>query len=554
MKKIYMILAGLCIAAGLQAQNLDPTVEVSRAYEGKLIEVRKPAIEMSVPDTLYKFDLGFDYSVFENPYRGSYEFNPYMMDMRPESNLQKPSQFYMRAGAGYTLHPVFDLLWSPDFKGAFSMDVYGMHKSYIGAYRPVMGATGYKGYDLLSNVGVDLGYDWDRTSLDFGASYYGVAVKDFSGDRAYNAVDAYCSIGSKKPWAEGFLYNVGVAYRYSDDVSALPLKGHELGLDVTFGPSFGDGNKVFFDLGMDMNAYSGTLQTSLARFYLVPHYVYDKGILHLDLGFRLSAAKISANDVRNQVIYPAVKMSVAVIPDAMRLYMNVGGGEKLNTYSSLVARNHHVGLGYLAPDKTLADYSGDETSDVNYSGLMQPSMERVSAELGLEGRISSFFSYNLKGGYANNADALMDGVVAVSDGVYRPCVGYSSYQSAFASLDWDLNFRSIRFDGGVKYTHCWGYEQNMFAPSVLTGDVEVLYNWRRRIYAGADCVFASARGNSEGLKVPGYADLGVYGEYAMNDKISFWLRGGNLLNMEVQKTFFYAEKGINFTAGICLNF
>ena len=90
-----MILAGLCIAAGLQAQNLDPTVEVSRAYEGKLIEVRKPAIEMSVPDTLYKFDLGFDYSVFENPYRGSYEFNPYMMDMRPESNLQKPSQFYM---------------------------------------------------------------------------------------------------------------------------------------------------------------------------------------------------------------------------------------------------------------------------------------------------------------------------------------------------------------------------------------------------------------------------------------------------------------------------
>ena len=46
MKKITIILAGLCLAAGLQAQNLDPTVEVSRAYEGKLIEVRKPVIEM----------------------------------------------------------------------------------------------------------------------------------------------------------------------------------------------------------------------------------------------------------------------------------------------------------------------------------------------------------------------------------------------------------------------------------------------------------------------------------------------------------------------------
>ena len=251
MKKITIILAGLCLAAGLQAQNLDPTVEVSRAYEGKLMEVRKPVIEMCVPDTLYKFDLGFDYSVFENPYRGSYEFSPYMMDMRPESNLQKPSQFYMRAGAGYTLHPVFDLLWSPDFKGAFSMDVYGMHKSYIGAYRPVMGVDGYDGYDLLSKAGVDLGYDWNKTALDFGASYYGVAVKDFAQQRAYNAVDAYCSIGSKKPWTEGFLYNVGVGYRFSDDASALPLRGHELKLDATFGPSFGDGNRVFFDLGTD---------------------------------------------------------------------------------------------------------------------------------------------------------------------------------------------------------------------------------------------------------------------------------------------------------------
>ena len=540
MKKIYMILAGMCLAAGLQAQNLDPTVEVTRAYEGKLIEVRKPAIEMSVPDTLYRFDLDFDYSVFENPYRGSYEFNPYMMDMRPESNLQTPSQFYMKAGAGYTLHPVFDLLWSPNIDGAFSVDVYGMHRSYVGAYRPMMGQGAYDGYDLLSKAGADFGYDWTRTSLDFGASYYGVAVNDFARKRAYNAVDAYCSIGSKKPWTEGFLYNVALAYRFADDASALPLRGHDMKLDATFGPSLGEGNRVFFDLGVDMNSYSGTLAASLARFYLVPHYVYDRGILHLDLGFRLSAAKVSTMEVKNQVIYPDMHMSLAVIPDAMRLYVNVGGGEKLNTYSSLIGRNHHVDLAYVP--------------GAEYSALMQPSMERVSAELGLEGRISGFFSYNLKGGYNLNANALFDGVAAVSEGVYRPFVGYSDCQSAYAALDWDLNFRSVRFDGVVKYTHYWGFDPAMFAPAALTGDVEVLYNWRRRVYAGVDCVFATARTNSEGLKVPGYADLGVYGEYVLNNKISFWLRGGNLLNMEVQKTFFYAEKGINFTAGICLNF
>ena len=123
MKKLIISMAAVFAVAALNAQNLDPTVEVSRVYEGKLIEVHKPAIEMAVPDTLYRFDLDFGYSVFDKTYKGSYEFNPYMLDMRPESNLQSPSQFYLKAGAGYTLHPTFDLLWSPEFNKPLSVNV-----------------------------------------------------------------------------------------------------------------------------------------------------------------------------------------------------------------------------------------------------------------------------------------------------------------------------------------------------------------------------------------------------------------------------------------------
>ena len=43
MKKM-IILASLVISTSLAAQDLDPTVEVSREYEGKLIEVHKPAL------------------------------------------------------------------------------------------------------------------------------------------------------------------------------------------------------------------------------------------------------------------------------------------------------------------------------------------------------------------------------------------------------------------------------------------------------------------------------------------------------------------------------
>lgn len=59
------VLALVPLTAG--AQDLDPTVRVSRAYEGKLLEVHKPYYRMSVPDSVERFDLTFDYSVFELP-------------------------------------------------------------------------------------------------------------------------------------------------------------------------------------------------------------------------------------------------------------------------------------------------------------------------------------------------------------------------------------------------------------------------------------------------------------------------------------------------------
>ena len=78
MKRLYIsILSVLMVLPVMDAQTLDPTVEVSRSYEGKLMEVHKPALVMSVPDSVFRFDLNFDYSVFESPYKGSYEFNPY---------------------------------------------------------------------------------------------------------------------------------------------------------------------------------------------------------------------------------------------------------------------------------------------------------------------------------------------------------------------------------------------------------------------------------------------------------------------------------------------
>lgn len=72
MNKRYIVssaLLAMFFGVSVPAQNLNPTVSVSRAYEGSLMEVHKPSQVMSVPDSLLQFDLDFDYSVFEKPYK-----------------------------------------------------------------------------------------------------------------------------------------------------------------------------------------------------------------------------------------------------------------------------------------------------------------------------------------------------------------------------------------------------------------------------------------------------------------------------------------------------
>ena len=241
MMKRYILMAIAAVAASysLGAQDLDPTVVVRRAYEGKLIEVHKPQLDMQVPDSVTRFDVDFDYSVFDKPFKGAYEFNPYVLTMQPASAVQNPKQLYLKAGAGYTLHPVFDLVWAVPFKKAFRMDVYAAHRSYVGGYRvfkpelssdaPVVidrwlesgGNHGYRqGYDLQTRAGVDGSYDWKSGVMDFDVSYYGIATKDYIKIRHYDALDVKAGIASKSMEDSFFKYDVDVRYRYGSDVTS----------------------------------------------------------------------------------------------------------------------------------------------------------------------------------------------------------------------------------------------------------------------------------------------------------------------------------------------
>lgn len=556
----YLIFAAFSFAAmTATAQNLDPTVVVDRAYEGKLMEVHKPLLEMAVPDSVMRFDLDFDYSVFENPYKGSYEFNPYLLSMKPAASADGSKKFYLRAGAGYSLHPELDLVWSPDFEtNDFSVDVIARHKSYIGDYLNVDGESegdSWSGHDLYSTAGAVGHGDWDSGYADFWATYSNIAVKDRKWNRMYNALDAGVSVGSKD-MATAVDYRFDARYRNGGDVlsgNTFDSVFHNeqiVDVDASVGFPVG-GSMLFFDLEADYAFYGGEYKESAGQFGITPHYVYRKPRFMVDFGVKVAKAlgndepieaDESSGSVQHiyrgagveQIVYPDVTMEFVLIHDALKFKLHAGGGNRLDTYSSVIGANHHV-WNYV-PDFTI---------------------ERLNASAGFEGRISSRFSYNLYGGYSIVANGLLDRVEkSVYDGkeVLNVMTSHTSYAKMYAGLDFLWKGDAVKVDGSMVYSSLTGdaLEQGYLEPAALTGDVAFEYNWKRRVFAGVDCRFATMR-NGTVCSVPGYADLGVFAEYAFRRNFSVWARGGNLLGMNIQRNPLYAEKGAYFTLGICLN-
>ncbi len=578
--------ASFCMAwIPAASQNLDPTVVVSRNYEGKLMEVHKPSLEMAVPDSATRFDLDFDYSVFESPYKGSYEFSPYILTMRPASHGSYAKKFYLRAGAGYSLYPTFDMIWSPSFRRqGFSMDVYAVHRSYFGQYRAFRpseyapdgtldvdmwkgedGKTAcWKGYDADTRAGIDGSYDWKKGTFYFDIAYRGLASEDWRRERSCNAVDFKAGVASAPAKESHFVYDVSLAYLYANDRAEFKNSGgnsldeHVFGADALVGQCFNGGHKLLFDVALDMAAYSGGLHGVAGKFSITPHYAFSKGRWNLDLGVLLSKIVRSDSLFRTggQIAYPDVTVRFAAIPDAMSLYFRASGGDRMNSYMSLIEKNRHLDM-----------------SCGRGGALMDNTVERVRAALGLEGRIGGKFSYDLSGGYAGYKSAVLDAVSVDSNPaavngnekiVYLPGVGYAPYQKLFAKADFCWKTDRIRTDGVLVYNYVFGLDTQagLFAPAPFSGDVAFEYNWNRRIFAGVDCAFATGRTGSvaympEGVSkkafLPGYADLGLSFEVAVSRWFSVWLRGGNLLNMTVQRNPLYAGRGVSVTAGICIN-
>ena len=573
--RILLASALFFMCAAASAQNLDPTVVVSRDYEGKLMEVHKPKLDMAVPDSVLRFDLDFDYSVSDSPYKGAYDFTPYVLDMKPSPAVREVGRFYLNAGAGYQLHPEMDLVWSPDLKSkSFRMNVFARHRSFAGQYWDIdskggapglvfdRGASEYiwKGFDMSNKAGLDGRLDWEKGVLGFEVAYDGLMQREkrMQGvSRNFNAVDASMVVRSKDKRDARFGYLADIDYRYGKDVLTSPsearLSESLFGVDASLFARLAEFSRIRLGIGYDMAGYDGFFNTAASIVSAAPHYTRIKGSWDIDLGVKLAKvfrAKEMSGMYQNRIqsIYPDVKIAFRGIP-SMSLYVKAGGGPSLETYSSLLKYDRHLNMFYG-----------------NGWPLLDVTDQSVYAMAGIEGRITTRFSYAFKGGYSRYALAPMSSASYDTEYLrYIPGIYYATYSKMFAAVECRLATERIDFDASAEYAHHLGeYEVGVLLPASFTGNASFRYNWMKRIYAGVCCEASTARRGTltylygEGLldrpdSFPGYVDLGVDLEYVLSRRVSVWAKGRNLMGMTIQRSIFYAEKGPYFTLGFCLN-
>lgn len=583
------VLLFFCVVPYISAQQrIDPTVEVRRDYQVKLMEIHKPKLIPTYSDSLNRFDLKFDYIIFNTPYTDLYEFTPIEVNPLKREGEPKYPILYLKLGAMYPTTPDADLYIQYGFKNGLSLYAFGNHDSFWGeSNMSKLDSDNYvvKGdnkliADRMSNRnGLGGSYVWKNGVATIGANYssnsykyYGLLEEHISGgnferfkERDYmkenymnkfNSLGINASVRSVDGTSDAFNYSVALGYNLTDQNSSLyflpvaaELSERNISFEALLSKRFVQRHN--FGVGFRMNAlnYPENGHESVSYMEILPRYNYNTDRFSAQLGVKLAFTGKHSDDARyytNKInnIFPDLNVQYELVPENLWVYAAVGGGNRLNTLNAMLLENPWISS-YVNPNFTITT---------------------ISAEAGFRGNISGRFSYNIYGKYEDMR----------SDIYYMNYLGESSAMSEYyadftrLSAGAQLLWKSDDIEGGIDASY-QSYKNDLYdMPNrpAFVFDAFVRYNWNERVIFDVKAKYhSSTNGNdsqmwSYGLqyvvpqasysKIPAFLDLGASFTYVLNQTLSIYVEASNILNSNIQYYSRYFEPGLRIGGGIFL--
>lgn len=543
----------------MNAQEINPTVEVSRRFEASLKEIHKSYMKPVIPDSLLMDGVDFSYSVFGRKYGAGDDFVPRRFGAVNLPDGNKEPVFVLNVGGGVPWASYASLDLAITCGKDFYLTVYGDHDGYfgrldrlsVGDYGEIV-RTGLPDDSMLmsNNAGVSGGYAWKGGRLHFMAGYDGIMSENESISRRFNSFVADFGIVSHRDDDDYFYYDINAHYGYADDwIVPVPATGHanagikENSFDFTavIGPVFKRYHRITADISLEFAKYDDYRSLMLFNVGFTPQYRYARDRWNIGAGIRFSKAFVQETAMPGVApsgvnatgwIFPAVDVSFEAVRGYLWLNAAVDGGNAVNLYSDAVGR-----YPYLYPSGNTGTAFTDFTV-IPY---------RMS--FSIAGNVKSRFSYDLYLRYGK-----VEGLPAFAMDGDCPYLTYTLSSGLFtagASLSWKSE--RVEAHAGVEYDDysVTSADRGELLPPAFKGSASVEYNWRKRFFISVGADFSGEWG-SVAYKVPGWVDLHVGAEYCFSKKFSVFLSAGNLLNDSIQFQPLQALPGINFMAGVCL--
>lgn len=541
-------------AASAQRSSLDHTVTVSNRYVGTLSETEMAVQPTVIPDSLLQFDLNFDYTGFEQPYKGSDFFNPIHTELDMQTRAYDGKRFDMTFGAGYAVPILLDLSAVLKQKGRFKIGVSALNKSFWGMYRTFDKVDGevlpyndrnIPGYDSRSKVAFDGRLDWERSHLLLNVGYDGLhsSLSEFGSFGNYNGAFA----GLKYRYRSDKAFRMGVDFDYNfgycnqDKTSSdadLMENVYKAALDFQF--ALGNGHLLELDADFNMtdcfNANPSSAGGSFCGYNigLSPMYYFsgsDKLYFGIGVSLLYSGSVANVDRGANALTgFPFLKFRWKAVGDCLVFYAD----------SHLDGEVWGVGSGYRAN----TFYVADENKCI---------VKNYKADVGLGGSLAGKFVYDLKACYSNvqNAPLFKIGSMEPYQVHSTSIVHAANLRSVDAAGKIMLNFGGFSLKADALYH--WFFEKaNMeIVPSELEISGDVRYNHKGRFYIHAGALYRSSY-KSCGMTLPGYVDLKAGLGFNFRRSFGVFLEGSNLLGSSCWTVPLYSHVGQEVMLGIKL--
>lgn len=318
-----------------------------------------------------------------------------------------------------------------------------------------------------------------------------------------------------------------------------------------------DGDLNFLSGGFDQNYFS---EQAINYNFLIagvsPSLVYVNNDLTLSLGVAGYIGLDTENSTSDFFIYPRINVSYRLVDEILIVYGGAEGGLHQNSYYNFKEENPFV-------SPTLQ---------------IMPTSELYNAFGGLKGMLSNTVGYNVRASYGKEENKALFQANPVLDFTTNSG-GYNYGNSFYVRYD-DLNTLSIfgeikveisdSFSLGASGTYysytttneleAWNlpdFEASVFSNFDITeqiyGGVAVFYVGERpALFTGSVTIFGDRM--VEFISLDSYIDANAHVGYRVNDRLSIFAKGSNLLGDNYQKWQNYPVQGIQALLGATYKF